>query len=100
MSTNYRLCSHEKMGVVRRKSTVVHAQADNKNEAEEDDGFVQNTEFGYSRKDVILITFGTFVLGYVIKAALQIGGIEDLKVDSTEISCVRKRGGKPAFFLF
>ena len=80
MSTNYRLRLHEQTGIVRRKSTVVRAQADNNNETEEDDGFVQNTEFGYSRKDVILITFATFILGYVIKGALQFGGIEDLKV--------------------
>lgn len=38
-----------------------------------------NTEFGYSRKDVILIGLGLIALGYGISYALQAFGVNELR---------------------
>lgn len=38
-----------------------------------------NTEFGYSRKDVILIGGGLIAVGFGIKYGLQIGGVDPLQ---------------------
>jgi hypothetical protein len=39
-------------------------------------GFKKNTEFGYSRKDVILIGLGFLALGYGMYYGLQATGME------------------------
>lgn len=58
-------------------SRTCQARAKTLVRASKDDKEVQyNTEFGYSRKDVLLITFGLVALGYALYYGLQATGME------------------------
>jgi len=55
----------------RNSSCAVRALGDS-----EDEGPKINTEFGYSRKDVILIGVGLFAIGYALYYGAQAFGVE------------------------
>jgi hypothetical protein len=57
---------------------VVSASGNGDNEEEENTSseFKRNTEFGYSRKDVILIGVGLIAFGYILYYGLQASGMD------------------------
>lgn len=57
-----------------RRSVVARAEAD-----DEEEPVVLNTEFGYSRKDVILIGVGLVGGGYALKFAFELVGVDTLQ---------------------
>jgi hypothetical protein len=59
-----------------RKSTRISARNDQKNNASGDNAIVYNTEFGHSRKDVLLIGVGLTALGYAMYYGVQALGVE------------------------
>ena len=40
----------------------------------------KNTEFGKSRKDVLIISFGITFVGYALKSGLQMAGVDEIQV--------------------
>jgi hypothetical protein len=58
----------------RSSNRVVAAAA----EGEQEPGVKYNKEFGYSRKDVVLIGVGLIVLGYALYYGLQAAGVDPL----------------------
>lgn len=64
------------MTPARRNRCITACLPEGKSDKPQEQAFVKNTEFGYSRKDVTLITFGLIALGYALYYGLQAGGME------------------------